>query len=562
MNLQEIYTKVFSERDKKANCFKSRFQEWYSNRYDNRKQLKKLLNILTIITSVILLLFSMINYSFYYFLGKELIVIITYFGIRTLVKIFHELYGVWAIRENDVKITQEYIKESIPRGMKSDGNRGAGKDTLVSGLISVLRDDLIEKILSEMIEIETICYLYNFDELNNYLDENYKLFMVNSRTDFFKHFLSMMEINNCFIKKHYSNVIESKVHIDNLYLVKKNVDFEAIQNVKFQYYNGIDRKHFLTLIIKYSMLYIRINYYENYVVTNQPFLETPHLAAKEFCTDYIKINEPNAQWPWPLVGGVIIFETEADALYTNVGKGTESVIKSGIRNFKAFLRHLLGENSVWITNGQKAKRTSKSLRELDESFISVIEKNIVYGGQKRIYFINRKLKRLRYWMNKTPGKEKKLKKISELTQKIRQLENTGYIYLDIKVSRTDDYRINTQQMSLKKILRYDKPIYENYTTRVCFHITDCFGRFNTRYLEYLAEALARKSKIDFNDLKNWSMDLKMNKQDVINMGYKSLDQVLNIDRHQLEKDKKAKEIAERIKEAKKKEENNEQEKES
>ena len=324
--------------------------------------------------------------------------------------------------------------------MKTDGNRGAGKDTLISGMISVLRNDLIEKILDEMEEIEVICYLYNFDALNNYLDLNHKLFMVNTRAAFFKQFISMMEDNNCFIKKHYINNIETEKHINNLYLVKKNINFEAIQNVKYQYYNGIDRKHFLTLIIRYSMLYIRINYYQNYVITNQPFLETPHLAAKEFCTDFIKINNKHSQWPWPLAGGVIIFESEADAFYTNVGKGNESVVDLGIRNFKAFFRHLLGENSVWIQNGQRVKRTNKSLRELDESFISVIEKNIVYGGQKRIYFINKRLSWISFWINKTPGKEKKLRKISELRQKIRQLENTGYIYIDMKVSRNDDFR--------------------------------------------------------------------------------------------------------------------------
>ncbi len=61
--------------------------------------------------------------------------------------------------------------------------------------------------------------------------------------------------------------------------------------------------------------------------------------------------------------------------------------------------------------------------------------------------------------------------MSKIYEKITQLLNTGYIYVDIKVSRNDQDG-SADEMSLKKILKHDKKIFENYTTRLCFKIID------------------------------------------------------------------------------------------
>lgn len=549
--LQEIYKEQLEEKYKKENNVFAVLRNFYSDVYDNRKKLKKALNIAAAIVTAILLINSYLYYDFKHFFFNEIKIVLIYFGIKFVCVKFHQLFGKWYILEHKVKETREYIKRSMPRGMKVEGFRGSGKDTTISGMVSVFREDLIQRILDEMEEIETICYCYNFDNLNYYLDVYHKRFMVNTKAQFFNQFITMMESEQCFIKDYYKNIIDASNHIKELYIVKRNVDIEAIQKVKQLYHNGIDKKHFLTLLIRYSMLYIRINFSKNFVVTNQPFLETPHITTLEFSTRYIKIQEGDVIWPWPLVGGVIIFETEADAFYPSVGKSS-SAMKDGTRNFKAFFRHLMGEDSIWIQIGQKAKRTEKTLRELDESFISVIENNKIYGGEKRIFFLDKKLAWLK-WLkdNFKFKKEKQIKKISLVTQKERQLENSGYITIDIKVSRTDEFKAMPHQFTAKQILNRDKPIYENYVIRLYFHITDCFGRFNTHYLEYLAEVLRKKSAIGFYDLKTWDPDLKLKRKHVIHMGYKVLDDIVGIDRKQIKKEEV--EAAKRKLAAKKKE---------
>jgi hypothetical protein len=97
--------------------------------------------------------------------------------------------------------------------------------------------------------------------------------------------------------------------------------------------------------------------------------------------------------------------------------------------------------------------------------------------------------------------------------------------VDIKVSR-DDQGGKAEELSIKKILRHDKKIYENYKAKLCFKITDCFKGYNTYYLESLAEIMANKSKMSYKDMKSWDKDLILKKKDMEYMGYPVLDDVL------------------------------------
>ena len=138
-------------------------------------------------------------------------------------------------------------------------------------------------------------------------------------------------------------------------------------------------------------------------------MEDKGLTAKMFSTDFTNIQSEQVKWAWPIVGGVIILETEADAFYPNVGtKG--SAMKSGTRNFKAFFRHLMGEDSVWFQIGQRAARTEKSLRELDQAFITIIEQSKIPGGEKRIFFVQRWLSWIEFWMRHSIRKKAKEKR--------------------------------------------------------------------------------------------------------------------------------------------------------
>ena len=520
-------------------CLKKSLRAFYTNLYEKLKTLKKILVFITILFSLYYLIDSYINYDFPHFIQKEFFLALKIGAVVLSVVIYHQLFGKWHIHENNVELTKEYVSEKIPRSMKVEGPRGSGKDSIISGMVTTLRKSLIEQIEDEIELIHTVCFPYDFDKLNQALEDNHLKLMTNVKSDFFIKFIEIIKENNCFIKEFYQVDFNTEEHIQELYTMKKDPKSKEVLKCQFKYDDGITKKHFLTLLIRYSLLYIRYHYLDNFLITNQPYLESDGKAALVFSTKYINIQKINAEWPWPLVGGVVIVETEADAFYPNVG-GNESPMKTGMRNFKAFFRHLLGEEAIWIGIGQKSKRTTKTLRELDDSFISIIEMTKVFGGEKRSFFLNKNIAWHDFFVNKSltqKAKEKHIRKKSRTIQKITQLKNTGFLYFDIKVSRSDEFTM-ARQLSVKQILRYDKPIFENYTIKLCFRIKDSFGRFNSHYLELIAEALAKKSKKQWQDLQSWDLDLTMKKKHAWTMDYPVLDSMLGLDKKRAEEMKK------------------------
>lgn len=530
-----------------------KLQDTYTNIYDNKKKLRKGLIVLAIICSAILLLYSYLNYDFSYFFRKELLVALAAFILVLLFKLFHELFGKWIIHANRERLSIRFVKEKLPRIFKTDGYTGAGKDSTINAIKKHFRDDIIEKLEDTVSYIQDICYPYDFDALNEHLDLNHEDFYTNSKSKFFSVFIDMMKNNNCFLKKWYIKDLVIEDHIKDMYKIQKNPYDLENNKIKYQYNDLIRPKHFLNLLIKYCMQYIRINYLNNYILTNQPTMETRDNPAMLFSTKFTNIHQENSEWPWPIGGGVIIVETEADGLYPNTGmKKNNKPIKTGLRNTKAFNRHLFGEHSVWITIGQRSSRTEKTLRELDHSFLKIIEQTKVYGGEKRIFFLRKYLSWAEFWVNKSirkKSKEKQIRRKSKLLQKITRLENTGYIYADVKISMTDTPTL-ADEISLSKIFRYDKPIRESYTIKFCFKLIDFYFGYNTHYIESIAEDMAKKSNIQLHQVMKWDPDLILKKKHVIYMDYPVLDSMMRIDRYKIEqklknqikKNKKDKEI--------------------
>ena len=521
--------------------FVSRLQDRYTTIYENKKGLKRTLIIVVILITLYFLITSYINYDLPWFLRREIYVAAATFILVFLFRLFHRFFGKWFIHETKRRLTVLFIREKMPRSIKFEGDRGTGKDSTNNALRKVWRDDIIYHMQEEMLVSEMIAYPYDFDQLDHYLDDHRVAFSTNSKNKFFDEFVRMMQENNCFIKKHYEKDFSADEHILELKEIINNPNTPDYEDIKYKYYNGITTQHYLSLLIRYCIHYIRLNYLDSFLISNQPKMETDTKPAKVFSTRFTNINQDDADWVWPLGGNVIIDETESDAVNPNKGAGKgNSPMKTGLRNFKAFFRHLFGELSVWINIGQKASRTEKSLRELDHAFIKVIEQSKVTGGEKRIYFLEKALSWIRFWSYKSirnKSREKQYRRRSKVYERIARLENTGYIYVDLKVSRSDYSRMKPEQMTLKKLLAYDKAIQEDYYVKLCFHIRDCYFGYNTEYLSSLAEIKARKSKTNWNEAMTWDKDLIMKKKHLLYMAYPILDKTADIDRQKIKKEK-------------------------
>ena len=529
---------------KKKKSLLQKIQDTYTSLIENKEKIKRIRTIAFIVITLYYLIDSYTNYDLNYFLIKE-IWIGVYFSILSIIaKIFHHLFGKWFIHENKRRLTIRYIKEKMPRSQKFEGPTGVGKDSTVNGIRKIFREDIIEYIEDKMEVYEIICYPYDFEKIRKYLDENIELFLTNAKSEFFKGFLLMLKLNNCFIKKNYEKNFSVDEHIKEYFSIQKNPNDPKHEKIKYKFNDGIKIQHYLSLVLKYCMYYIRINYLDNFVITNQPTMETKLLPANLFSTRFTNIQKSESEWPWPIDGNVIIIETESDAFYPNVGlPKSENPMKTGYRNTKAFWRQFFKEKSVWINIGQRASRTQKSIRELDHVFITVIEQSIILGGEKRIYFLDKALSWINFWLKKSirkKAKEKQSRRRSKVLEKIKQLDNTGYIYVDLKISRSD-IPGSAEEMSLKKILSYDKKIFENYTVKLCFHIKDLYEGYNTEYMEAIAELKARQSKLKWGGVMKWDPDLIMKKKHMEYIGYKIMDDLAGIDRVKLEKQKKEKE---------------------
>jgi hypothetical protein len=277
------------------------------------------------------------------------------------------------IHRKNLRLTVEYVSQKMPRSIKFDGHRGAGKDSTVNAIRKIFQRDMEESIHQEIELIEMVCYPYNFKLLNTELNNYNEELMTNSKNEFFTTFKNILIDNDCFIKSIYKKDFSVDKHLEEFDSIKKDPFNPEVNKIKHKYDNGITIQHYINLLIKYSIGYIRLNFLNSYLISNQPMMEDDNKPAKIFSTRFTNIQKDNSEWPWPLDGRFIIDETESDAFYPNVGvkKGNQPM-QSGLRNFKAFFRHFFGEESVWMNIGQRASRTNKQLRELEHAFITVI----------------------------------------------------------------------------------------------------------------------------------------------------------------------------------------------
>jgi len=513
-----------------------KFKHAYAELYENKKKLRTILIVIFVVLSIVNLINAVSYYDGSYLIRKEFILALEFGSVILVIKLFHFLFGKWYLHEVARQRSEIVIKEKFPRKFKIDGYTGAGKDSSYNAIRKYFQEDILDFVHDEMSKIETICYIYDFNLIREKIDETFEVYYTPSRRKFFRSFIELMKVNHCFFKSYYLNKINEEEHIESIYQVLKNPYDEEISEIDYVFFDGIKSTHFASMVIKYVQYYVHEEYMKNYLITNQPVMEKQGLTAKEFDTEITEIRANQNLFPFPSDRLVMFWQTEIDSINPNVGK-TKSAMTTGLRDYIAFFRHFFGAKSVWVTIGQRGSRTEKALRELDHAFVTIIEQSTIHGGEKRIWFRTKAISfnefRIKYSLrNKT--KEKHYRKRALNIMRIIRLQNKGYIYADIKVSRTDTPTLATQ-MTTKQIMNYDKQIFESYTVKLCFTIYDCYWGYNTGYLESVAEEKASKSTMNFPDLMNWNSSLVMTRKDIKNMKYDSFDRIVGIDRS---KDKK------------------------
>lgn len=521
------------------------------------------------------------------------IIIISYLLLRFLLYLYFILIGNYQLLDQEMYDTQLFVTTKMDKIIKFFGHTGAGKDTIVAGCSSVLVRHFEEKTMNDLCKIVDICYIFDFDLLNNDLSLNYNYFLSFSKEKIESNFIKMAEPRNYYIKKYYikHDKLKGSAIYDDYILFKNDViGYET----PYCYGVGVNRKHFLQLIIEqYIEWYMRLNYERNFLLTNQPFVESydKGLMAKKFSFNFIRIKgqdleiynkqdrkktilHENTFFPWK--DRLVVAETECGSWYMNKESETISeILKSGCRDFKAYQRHFMND-FYWFSVDQAPDRTAKLFRELDHSYIGVINREEIEGGAKRNFFLGLLLKYYQYRINRIDKKanksenrknnlefklndyknlyfssrkkkykrvinkiNKKLSKKIDLTKhefyksKISKLNNDiesnkkdGYIIVTACVSKTASLPATYDVLKMNDIL-YGTKQYLSYVVRFVFKTMDC-ERYDTRYMRNLAEERASKTLINYLNVPTWDESLKMTKHDVKWLGYLAIKDMFDI----------------------------------
>lgn len=578
------------------------FKKAYNLLYPQASIIKKAIKILILIYSGFVVGFNIYKYikekSINWMLVFHILFfIIIYFILKLILKIYHYFIGEYQLMENQVGYTEEYIVNYLPKMIKVFGSTGAGKDTWQVGCTSVLARSFKDKTLNDMNRIKEICYIFDFDLLDNDLDNNYKGFLTFSREKIKANFMLMAESRGFYIKNYYRRKGITPRFLKN---DLKNIELDPLYKSKFTYGNGVNTKHFLELIMyEYIEWYIRENYEHNYVMANQPLIEDldTGLRAKKFSFNFIRTKSQelvttingkktkkieNIFFPWK--DRLVVSETECGSWYMNKdGDTIGEIIHSGMRDFKAYQRHFILD-FYWFQVDQAPERTAKLFRELDHVYAAILNREEIYGGKKknaileiflfyynmRINFILKKVnkaenKRIRlqprldylmklyYSSNDEKYKHKhdslirkvKVKplplkyykfiaKVSELKKQIEINKKDGYIIETVCISKTPSAPVEYNIKNINKLCNSDSNRQASFVTNFVFHTSDC-ERYDTRYMRSLAEARSKDTKIEFIQVPNWSDSMRMNKDDVMWMGYTAAKDTFGINENEFEK---------------------------
>lgn len=453
------------------NLIKVSFCKVYCYLYPKRLKIKKISKLTILIYSIFAISYNIILY----FSKNELsllfiylipLIIILYFILKFLLWIYHIFIGTYQVLDVEVSLTEEYVKYKLPNLLKVYGPTGVGKDTLQAGFCSILSRYFKEKTINEMNEIKNICYFIDFELLDDDLTSNYEKFITYSRRKLYSRFIGtndnpgLARLRNCYIKKNYTKFdkITPKIFLDDYnFFLKDPINF----NSKFTIGNGVNKKHYIDLLIQYIEWFIRINFEKNFLITNQPFIEdidtglmarmftinsirtkSETIKRKDKATNKIQEIHENIIFPWK--NRLVVSETECGTWYLNVGEDIQKIMKqSGMRDFKAFQRHFMCD-FYWIQVDQAPERVSKLFRELEHAYAGVISREFIEGGAKENLILSIYLKLLNFLVLKMEmskyrlenKKDKKTQKIEDLHRLFVASSNEKYIKKEKKLLKS------------------------------------------------------------------------------------------------------------------------------
>lgn len=525
--------------------FKNLFLKIYHNekRIIKRYYLIEKINILIFIVTLISSFVSKDNeiilnlLSFVFLINFILLVI-----ILTSYKIFKKHVGIYIYLEEQDVLTSIASELKIPKKLKISGLTGAGKDTFASGLIQNNIKNIKNRLEKLINNITDLLYMIDFDLLNNTIIENKNQFDVQHTKSYDNQIKKILADNNNFLLERFSNISCISDFIEEMFTLKSIND----------------------LLITYIKTYHRLKCVDNYVLSNQPYIEDTkqQIPAKIFSLDYLKTNHEIKEKTdiktkkkeyyqekvfFPIIHeGVIVFETEVDALYNNLDEDVKKMLKKGgLRNTKAFDRHIFGENYFNYAVGQNHSRVNKSLRELDHGYATIIEREEIPGKRYKILKLDKKIEKCRKRIYKNEKRKTKLLKykfkkivlylknknytLSEKVSKYSRLkklyEENGYIVMLVSITRNETG--TPVEVSLNELMSKANYIV-NYTTKFVFKMNKCRGTYNTHYLEMIREYFKNKSEITWDEIPNWDLDLKLKEKHIKEMNYSVFNNFLNI----------------------------------
>lgn len=462
-------------------------------------------------------------------IGMPWIYVLLYLGFMWL---FHKLVGKFWILKYRKYQTRIFQRDVMKKNMKCVGERGSGKDVTEAGMASNFITNSKETIAYLMYDLEVVLYQFDLERIRKYIKENITIFNTASTVEKKEIFLATIKLNNLFLKKKYENNYEE---ILNDY--EKTKKCLRTSNSQYIISDSVNFAHVIDKLYDYMYYAWRLEI-DIWLIVNQPFIQSYNFKTKEIkmaviyspdlratmqrkvktvedrkTVEYINLNYMLAE------DFIAVINTENDIWENNIDPNVRGVILDrGSRWYEVAQRHINGEHIMVLRNGQVAGRTAKVQRDLEESFFSITRLSKIDGGEKRIFFI-----KLLMWLFKYPLKiAPELKK--RLSLKIKQLEMSGWLNIEVVFSRTESINYNAESITLSRLLDRDNPLYmQTYQTTLVFDIRDCFGKYNTHYLRFLADKLTKNSKAALLDLPLWNEALELTEEEIMQMNYDTVD---------------------------------------
>ena len=427
--------------------------------------------------------------------------------------------------------TRQYVIKRMPNVVKITGATGSGKDTTGVAMSILLRREFIKAIDTRIDDIHDILYQIDLKKISDYFKANYQGYVITDE-DIYDRDLNRYLSQGDYVKKSYRHMWSWKV----IYTSYVEKDIQK----RYMRYHSYDDIHMVDIMKEYIGLVIR-RQIDNYIMSNQPIKEDHKVMAKILSNNFMKLihdetimhnkRQYSERVQFPFIKYMVLYETESDAWWSNVDPNVRgTILRYGIRNFKAFNRHILGERIYMISVGQNSGRQNKLLRELDHAVLRVVDKIESDGHTKTRFilslgklllslgiFITRPVKvvshRLQHIKSKVKNYQEKLK-------------DYGHIEVDVVISAHDETGA-TEAIRIEDIIA--KRLFKvKYSTRLTFKSTDTRGRYNTHYLDVIGKELKKKSEINILSVPNWQPSLKMDKSSALYINSKILNDSLQI----------------------------------